>query len=130
MPRRKPKKTPYQPPDHELVNKRERTGRSKQRAPRSERSAGRQSGPRRPLEPPSFRRILRRLPVAFVVFFALQYFLLSPQNLNGEERLMAALTTAALMAALFVPLSYLMDRMMYRGYQRRMERDRARAGRE
>ena len=138
MSKKKPRKSPYIPPHNEVVNKRER-------APsRTSGGKGRQSGrgagrggrggdevlnPRtgRVIEPPSLRRTLRRAPIAFIAFFLLQYFL-TPNppdqkifdSLPFSDQVDAALIQGVAFTFVFIPLSLVMDRFMYRSFTKRI----------
>jgi hypothetical protein len=122
MSRRKARKSEYIPPSHEVVNRKERaTGGPKAKGPRTSARAGREP------EPPSLQKIIRRrLPVAAIAFFALQFLIISNSGPGKgdslNERLLTAAAPALIMAALFVPMSYLMDRSMYRSWQRRNQK--------
>jgi hypothetical protein len=69
----------------------------------------------RVVEPPSWRKVGRRaLLFAPIMFLALS---LIASNLSMVQRGVQTV----LMLAFFLPFSYLMDRMMYRSYQRRSQ---------
>lgn len=74
---------------------------------------GKASRPVREVSPPSWRRVGKRAllfgPVIFIAFSVI----------NNHQPLAQRLALAAAYTAFFVPLMYLMDRMMYRSYLRR-----------
>ena len=71
------------------------------------------SGRGRVFQPPSWKRSLRRALLFFPLFFIV--FSLVNKRSAVEARLIASLGYSAL----FVPLTYLMDRAAYRAYLRR-----------
>ncbi|HWM12897.1 MAG TPA: hypothetical protein VNO56_00285 [Gaiellaceae bacterium] len=81
--------------------------------PRSRRSSAR---PGREPQAPSWQRTLKRgvifAPVMFVVVMLL----------SGDLTLTGQLTQTALIVAIFIPFSYLLDGLMYRSYKRRTAR--------
>lgn len=82
------------------------------------------SRPVREVQAPSWRRTLKRGLVFAPIMFA-TVFLLSP-NLP----LVTKITQTALIVAIFVPFSYLLDGVFYRAYKRRLvRRERADGGR-
>lgn len=85
--------------------------------PRRKDNAGKGGGrPAREVKPPSWNRSLRRalmfLPLFFVVFSIVN------KKLSIEYRALSSLAYSAL----FVPLTYLMDRTAYRSFLRRTGR--------
>jgi cytochrome c-type biogenesis protein CcmH/NrfG len=72
---------------------------------------------RRAVEPPSWRKTLRRGLIFFPLMLA-AIFLLSPE-LTTLQKLMNTLV----LMAFFIPFSYFMDTMMWRSMQRRLARD-------
>ena len=136
MARKKPRKRPYVQPPHEVENRKERPAGETRRPTRRQQPELRDSKGRRvrPVEPPSWKRSIRRAPLVFVLFFGLQYFLSgslgATSDLSTEDRLIRAAFQGIFMTVLFVPLSYYMDRFMYRFYLRKTgqqpEKDRRR----
>jgi hypothetical protein len=65
--------------------------------------------------PPSWQRVVKRgaifAPIMFIVVYELQS--------KSHRSVVAALYQTALLFLFFVPFSYLMDRAMYRAYQRK-----------
>lgn len=120
MARRKAKKTAYIPPAHEIENKREHKPRA-QRAQRSSRGAGRRREP----PPPSWRRVLKKLPLYFLLLFALQYSLSGNQYDDNGARAFAAAVQAAVVSVAFLPFMYYLERGQYRRWQTRMQRERS-----
>ena len=76
----------------------------------------RQSKGRRAVQPPSWGRVGKRALIFAPLMFLTVSFLSSDLSL-----LQKALNTAFLLA-FFLPFSYVMDRVAYRAYQRRLER--------
>ena len=74
------------------------------------------SRPAREVQPPSWRRTLKRGLVFAPIMFA-TVFLLSP-NLP----LVTKITQTAFIVAIFIPFSYFLDGMFYRSYKRRLVR--------
>lgn len=68
-------------------------------------------------QPPSWRRAMRRAfvfgPIMFIAIWLLQ----------SSTKPLARITIAAFYTLAFIPLFYLMDRLTYRTYHRRLERD-------
>jgi hypothetical protein len=74
------------------------------------------SRPVRKVDPPSWRRVLRRGAIfAPFMFLFIYYAILKSSN----RSLGTALYQTAFLMAFFIPFSYLMDRMMYRTYLRK-----------
>lgn len=98
-----------EPPSDEAAGDRARgkNGDGKPARGKSRRGAGRE------YQPPSWKRSLRRA----LLFFPLFFIVFSLVNKRGavESRLLASLAYSAL----FVPLTYMMDRTAYRTYLRR-----------
>lgn len=84
--------------------------------PREKRSDGRgraqTARPRRRIEPPSWRRVLKRGLLFAPLMFLLLTFLYKDMSTAGH-----VLMTVQLLV-LFIPFSYLMDRIVYRRYVR------------
>jgi hypothetical protein len=70
----------------------------------------------RALEPPSWRRTLRRGAIFFPLML-LVVFLLSP-DLSTAQKIVNTLV----LMGFFIPFSYFMDTLMWRSHQRRLER--------
>ena len=74
---------------------------------------GKRAGPVREAKPPSWNRSVRRaalfLPLFFIVF----------SLVNKHEPIAQRVGLSVLYSALFIPLTYLMDRTAYRTYLRR-----------
>jgi hypothetical protein len=95
----------------------ERPQRKPEARPRQESRRSRGRG----LEPPSWRRSLRRGLIFGPIFLAVVLLL------NGSRQTLAAsIFNTLLLLIVFVPFSYLMDRVFWRSYQRRL----AKSGRE
>jgi hypothetical protein len=76
-------------------------------------------GKQRPLreyQPPSWKRSARRALLFFPLFFIV--FSIANKRSSVEWRLLSS----AVYTLLFIPLTYMMDRMAYRGFQRRSQR--------
>lgn len=75
----------------------------------------------RPLQPPSWRRVLRRAAI-FGPLIGVFIYLTMP----ADRRSLAAIVfNVALLLAFFMPFSYVVDVFMYRMLLRRHERERA-----
>ncbi len=70
----------------------------------------------RTVEPPSWRRVLRRgaifAPLMLIVVYLLQ----------RDKSIGQAVFQTALLLALFIPFSYVMDSFMYRSFRKRLQR--------
>ncbi len=126
MARRKSRKRPYIQPPHEVENRRPRD----ERPDRPHRGSG-QPGRRDPraVEPPSWRRVLKRTPIAFILFVGLVYIFppSAAEIESNRDRLGIAAFQATVMSLIFIPMSYVMDRLIYRSYVRRQQRTAAAA---
>jgi hypothetical protein len=87
-------------------------------ARRAERTnAEERKGGRRPIEPPSWRKTLRRGALFFPLML-ITVFLLAGNEVTTTGKIMQALV----LMAFFLPFSYFMDSMVWRSYQRRLAR--------
>lgn len=72
----------------------------------------------RTVEPPSWRRVVRRgaifAPLMLVVVYVLQ----------RDKNIAQAVFQTALLLALFMPFSYVMDSFMYRSFRKRLQRSK------
>ncbi|MCW2955464.1 MAG: hypothetical protein JWO69_333 [Thermoleophilia bacterium] len=123
MAAKKARKRAYIPPTQEVVNRREKTTTSRP-APRS---AQRPGGPRQPMPypEPTLKRTLKRLPIYFLMIFALQYFLQGKADVSTNERLFAAAVVAVMVTVAFAPFMHMMDRFAYNRYVKRSKGDAA-----
>jgi hypothetical protein len=122
MAAKKARKRAYIPPAHEVVNRRERTAPSRTQRAATPRGGAQGTGGQAYQYPvPGIRRTLRRLPIYFVLIFALQYFLAGQeqQGMETSQRLMFAATTSAFVTVLFAPFMHVMDKWAYSRYLRR-----------
>ena len=71
----------------------------------------------REVQPPSWRRVIKRGGIFAPIFFA-TVLLLG----NGKIGYLQAVFQALLLLAVFVPFSYFMDRVMWRQQQKRLSR--------
>jgi hypothetical protein len=85
---------------------------------RAKQGGGKSSGAIREVKPPSWQRSLRRAALFFPLFFIV--FSLVNKKSAVEIRLLSSLAYSAL----FIPLTYLMDRTAYRNYLRRSGKQR------
>jgi hypothetical protein len=121
MAAKKARKRAYIPPSSEVVNKRERS-----ETTRTVRSTAQRGGAKGSYEypTPSLTRTLKRLPVYFLMLFALQYFLLNNEGkVDGFDLVVAAAATAGLVTVVFAPFMHMMDRMAYNRYLRKTGAD-------
>ena len=79
--------------------------------------AGRSGRRGRTAQPPSWRRVLRRGAIFAPIFFA-TVMLLGGKNITFK----GAFVQASLLIAVFVPFSYLMDRVVWRQQQKRLNK--------
>ncbi len=119
MAAKKARKRAYIPPSAEVVNRKERTTSS----PRVQRTQAHRGNARAAYEypTPSIKRTLKRLPIYFVLIFALQYWF-AGQDARGfdtQERLIFAAGSAAFVTVLFAPFMHVMDKFAYNRYLRR-----------
>jgi hypothetical protein len=70
----------------------------------------------RTVEPPSWRRTLRRGALFFPLMF------LTVHLIDSELSWATKVTQTVVLMAFFLPFSYFMDTMMFRSYQRRLDR--------
>lgn len=94
-----------------------RTGTAKGASPGTR--ASRRGAP----QPPSWQRALKRAGIFAPIFFVFVLLTSKDRNVAG------ALLTVALLAVVFVPMSYVMDRWAYRMYQKRVAKDGGRGRR-
>ena len=93
--------------------------------PEEERKNGKPSSPRavqvgaRKVDPPSWRRTLRRAAIFSPLMFVILY-LLKPEGSTPAS----VLFSVALLMVFFIPFSYFMDTLMFRVAQRRAEKAR------
>ena len=122
MAAKKARKRAYIPPSSEVVNRRETTSRAKPSGGAGGRASGRTNARGEYVYPtPSLQRTAKRLPVYFVLIFALQYYLLGTGSkpVDGSDRLVFALGQAALVTVFFAPFMHVMDRVAYNRYLKR-----------
>ena len=122
MAAKKARKRAYIPPSVEVVNRKERTT----SAPRAQRTRGARGGAggaraNYAYPKPSLKRTLKRLPVYFVLIFALQYFFAGQdqRGLDTQERLVFAGGSAAFVTVLFAPFMHIMDKFAYNRHLKR-----------
>lgn len=72
---------------------------------------------RRPVEPPSLKRTLRR-GLLFFPLMLLVVFLLGAEDLTTAQKV----TQTVFLLLFFLPFSYFMDSLVWRSYQRRLAR--------
>ena len=75
---------------------------------------------RRVVEPPSWRRTLKRGALFFPLMLIVVFFV----NSKDSTTLQSIVSTVTLMA-FFLPFSYFMDSLVWRSYQRRMTKSAA-----
>jgi hypothetical protein len=104
-----------EPPPEEADRQRARDGKNGRNGAKVARAKGR-SGPIREVKPPDWKRSVKRAALFLPLFFIV--FSLVNKKMPVETRLVSSLAYSAL----FVPLTYWMDRMAYRTYLRRSGR--------
>jgi hypothetical protein len=67
----------------------------------------------RPVQPPSWTRVMKRAAIFFPLFF------IAFSVVSSSQPIAARIAIALLYALLFMPFMYLMDRAMYRSYLKR-----------
>jgi hypothetical protein len=72
---------------------------------------------------PSWQRTLKRAAIFAPIMFV------TVMLLSGDLTLAQQITQTAIIVAIFVPFSYLLDHLFWRSYQKRAERRRASGGR-
>ena len=121
MAAKKARKRAYIPPSAEVVNRKERTT-SSPRVQRTQAARG-AAGPRGQYNypTPSLKRTLKRLPVYFVLIFALQYWFAGQdeRGFDTQERLIFAAGSASFVTVLFAPFMHIMDKFAYSRYLRK-----------
>jgi hypothetical protein len=127
MATKKPRKREYNPPSHEVVNKKETGPRVQRSAPPKGRAGGAGAGARagqvRLPPEPSIKRTMKRLPVYFVILLALQYFLIDEEaakDYSQLERVAISALYALLVTVAFAPFMYWMERWSYRMQMKRI----------
>lgn len=73
----------------------------------------------RPVQPPSWPRVLKR-GMIFAPIFLATVLLLGGGKIGYPQ----AVVQTVLLIAVFIPFSYFMDKVVWRQYQKRLERDR------
>jgi hypothetical protein len=74
------------------------------------------SRPRRAIEPPSWKRVGRRA----LIFAPLMFITI--RLLEQDEAVTTSIVRTAFLLLIFLPFSYVMDAVLYRTYQRRLDR--------
>lgn len=122
MPPKKKRKRAYIPPANEVTSRREgreTTRPHKTSAKQNARAARNQQQYEYPV--PGVKRTARRLPIYFVMIFALQYWVVGTEQpeLTSSQRLTQAAVVAAFITVLFAPFMHVMDKWAYNRYLRR-----------
>ena len=84
---------------------------------RSTASSGARRRPAREVPPPSWTRVGKRAAIFAPLMFVMVHFV-SGDKISYPQKLVQTL----LLLGFFLPFSYMMDRVAYRAYQRRLER--------
>ena len=74
------------------------------------------SRPRRGIEPPSWKRVGRRA----LIFAPLMFITI--RLLEQDEAVTTSIVRTVFLLLIFLPFSYVMDAVLYRSYQRRLDR--------
>ena len=90
---------------------------AEQTAKRSTSSRGGRAG--RKVEPPSWRRVLRRAAIFAPLMLIVVYLLQS----KGNKSIPTAVVQTVFLIVVFIPFSYFMDSILYRSYRRRTGED-------
>ena len=88
---------------------------------RPERTSAPTRAPRRGVEPPSWRRTLRRAGFLGPLMFVMVYLL------NRDYSMAQNIVTTITLLLVFVPFSYLLDSLMWRAYRRRIAANETRS---
>lgn len=113
MAAKKARKRAYIPPANEVVNRRERSAPSRGQRTNQSRQAARGAQVRE-YPVPSVGRTLRRLPLYYLLIFALQYFFAAgKQDVDTAQRIAVAAASAAFVTILFAPFMHVMDKFAY-----------------
>lgn len=102
-----------------VVEADERPAKTKTKA-KAERRSSNGRAPRRPIrevQPPSWNRVIKRAGIFAPLMFVTVWFL-AGDKLSLASKVLQTL----ILLAFFLPFSYVMDRVAYRAYQRRLER--------
>lgn len=89
----------------------------------SEREKPRRAAAPRTVQPPSWSRTLKRGLIFAPIMFATVLLL------SGDLTLAQQITQTAVIVAIFIPFSYLLDSVFWRSYRRRLERRQGSSGR-
>jgi hypothetical protein len=110
--------------DEELRSEREARAKAKQstKTQPSKATASRGGRPIREVPPPSWRRALRRGALMGGIILVFVVFVLAKKSSIGVR-----LGIGLSYAVVFIPLTYWVDRVTYRSYQRRLARQQASA---
>ena len=74
-----------------------------------------------PYPKPTLQRTLKRLPIYFLLIFALQFFFTKTKgDVSTVDRVLVAATLAAVVTVIFAPFMHMMDRFAYNRYQKRV----------
>ena len=130
MAEKKIRKRAYIPPSSEVVNRKERTTSSSSRPSAGSARQSARSGANNPRSAnyvyptPSFKRTAKRLPVYFLLIFALQYWQYSGahDDWSGARIAGTALATAGLIRIVFAPFMHWMDKLSYNRWLKRSGR--------
>jgi hypothetical protein len=84
--------------------------------PRKDKRPAPASRPRRAIEPPSWKRVGRRA----LIFAPLMFITI--RLLEQDEAIATSIVRTLFLLLIFLPFSYVMDAVLYRSYQRRVDR--------
>jgi hypothetical protein len=96
--------------------------RSRGNGSQSKPARGAGGGGGRQLQPPSWRRTIKRGLIFAPIFLGVVLLL------NGDQGLAFAVVNMLFLLAVFVPFSYLIDKLMWRSFQKRAARAEAPSG--
>ncbi len=103
-----------EPDEDEIARPPKRAGSSNGKA--SAKGQRKQSGRRQP-QPPSWRRVAKRGAIFLPIFIA-TVILIGGKHMTAS----AAVVQAGILIVLFIPFSYFLDSMVWRSYQKRLDR--------
>jgi hypothetical protein len=123
MAEKKTRKRAYIPPSHEVVNRKEHTTSTARSRPAGRPASG-ANNPRSAnyvYPTPSLKRTLKRLPVYFLLIFALQVWLLGndKKGISTADRVLFAAAQAAIVTIVFAPFMHWMDKLSYNRWLKR-----------
>jgi hypothetical protein len=124
MAEKKTRKRAYIPPSSEVVNRKAHTTSSARSRPAGRSGGAGANNPRSAnyvYPTPSLKRTLKRLPIYFLLIFALQVWLLGndKKDISTSDRVLFAAAQAANVTIVFAPFMHWMDKLSYNRWLKR-----------